>query len=1110
MRRFSPGLRISIAALTAAATLARANPYQSRLDREYKSLSNAISRAYSPPPPTPARSYSTPSYSSSSTSRSYSSSSSSRSSSGSSNWSPPTESYRQRMGRLEDERRAAESSYRATQAAAAERKREAQAAAAAKAAERRRREAAEREERERERRRPTHSPQGWASLREKTQGKAPLTAPPWSALESRRSEFEYFSAIARQRGAQAPWENLRAGQLCLLFQGNGAEPSRAFEFFARSDVRWPEVQLGLGLCYLRGYGVVADPAKAREQLEKAATYVRPAGLVVYTPSGEVMPDSAWQASRELAVAYDLGQGLPADAALAAQWYGRARQRPLLPRDHEELVALQRDFWKRHADRARDLMERELSAAKESGHVVHPDVVFRGLVDAGHAQALYDIGELIDLNDARGQTLTNTRRGMSFFLAAAKLGHDAAARAYFSPARNGYFQVVHDDLVSWAGHDHFIHDQWPVWEKKWLAAAAAGDAAANIPLALYYAGGRAYTSDAERAKRHAAAMPAGMPAAQRKAIEIACTLGDAREKETWAATVFARFGATSKTIDVRRLAGPADPARGAALREEGIVRAQTQPQQARDFWRDAAALGDLPAQVQLYLYAKRHQVYLGDFDKSLRGRLEAAADGDRGATASLAVLMDGSVNNELRFSTATYEIGQTWRTRVLALAPEQERFQQIARNPALTDERCAEVAAAARQESEAWRAVARTWGLEGFTMIGEVTLSAEEIRAVEAMRAQYVALAASARQLTAQLALWEKTVEATEFDPEADARFLQGYEAWQGYDQSERDLARAVDYFAQSTGLGHPMAPLVLAYFFGSGHGGFPQDAELSRRYRALSDARLTALAEDDNGWAQTMLGSLLIDERADRQDTAASPGAYEWLPLDKARGFRWLQAAATNGATLPPNFGDSRGQTVAWYLSQRYYDEKDQPACAKWKVIDEVWREQLGAAGVNDAAWNGALAVVQKILAESPAAEKARVEIDEAVDSAENDLQQSVARGRRALALEALGLRPLAVREALQATRLAIQSPAPWKILAPLQEAAGQRAEAELSFSMVQALENGAGGLKRFEAALPKVDADWQENIQALLGFALEEQPQSAVLKNLKASADRIVKPRKE
>jgi hypothetical protein len=101
-------------ALAGMAPLVCANPYQSRLDREYKSLAQSTARAYSPPPPRPSYTPPTRSYSSSSSSSSFSSPSrSSNSSSSSTSWTPRTESHGQTISRLAGEKRQLETKFAA-------------------------------------------------------------------------------------------------------------------------------------------------------------------------------------------------------------------------------------------------------------------------------------------------------------------------------------------------------------------------------------------------------------------------------------------------------------------------------------------------------------------------------------------------------------------------------------------------------------------------------------------------------------------------------------------------------------------------------------------------------------------------------------------------------------------------------------------------------------------------------------------------------------------------------------------------------------------------------------------------------------------------------------
>ncbi|WP_414664501.1 tetratricopeptide repeat protein [Horticoccus sp. 23ND18S-11] len=1085
------------------------DPYQSRLDREYKSYSNALSRAYSPPPPRPSptpsyssRSYSSPSYSSSSTSRNYSAPSSSRSTSSyTSRSTPPSNvnSYRETQRNLSTAKKTYESRFVSPSPA-----RPVQTAAN-RAAETAARAASEKAAREAFLRAPSHPAAAWARILADTKGKAPLAAPPNSALESRRGEFAHYLGVVQQLGAKAPWEAMRLGQLCLLFQGQGAEPARAFEFFSQSNPAWPEVQLGLGLCHLRGYGVTPNPEKAREWLEQAASPAHATGSgTQYAGSGEALGDSGYQACRELAVAYDLGVGLPADPALASQWYSRAQFRPLHPRDYDEIHALKGEFWARHARSARKLLEQEFAAARMTAGSVPADL--QDLSAIKDAQVLYEIGEFADTRSTPGGTTGVRRSGSTYFLAAAKLDHDAAARAYFSPAKNGTYNRDLDGDAFWKEHDEYVKAQWPKWEQAWLAAAKGGDAAANIPLAFYYSGARGNPPKTDLAQRHAAQMPATMPEAQRNAVQMSISLADARQNQEWVRTVWLKFGATPPALDLARLGVPADAARGAALRDEGNALAGSDLKQARDRWRDAAALGDLPAQVLLFIYAKQHNAYLADpYEKSLQARLEAsAAQGDLGAIATLAALLDGSYHNRLHLGTATSQLGGRWLGEATKRAPHRSQFLQIGRDPSLTDAHCARVRAAALQESDAWQAVARTWGLTGTHVMAQLTLTPAEIRGVDGKRTQYLALAAAARRLEAQLAVWEKAIARDEFDPEADVRYVQAYEAWLGRDETERDVARAVDYFAQSVGLGQPVAPLALAYFFGSGYGGFPQDAAISRRFRALADARLTALAEDDNHWAQTILGDLLVTDGATREDRLENPGAFEWLPPDKPRGLKWLAAAAIEGATLPRNFGDSQGQMVAYYLSQRYYDEKDGTSYCRWKLIDEAYRDIRDDEPGAEAQWTKARAFATSILGESEEATKARLALETVLNETEDETKRAALLVQRALGRKAEHLDRLASQDAELAVSADCLNVAAWKLLARLQREVGETAEADVSVHVTRILENDASAASELEAALRRLTPDRQEVLRFRFAVTLEGNPTSAPLKLLTAIATKV------
>ncbi|MBL9203348.1 MAG: SEL1-like repeat protein [Opitutaceae bacterium] len=1093
-------------ALAAFAPLVCANPYQTRLDRQYQSLSRSIERAYSPPPPRPTYTPPTRSYSSSppSSSSSYSSRSSGSSSSSTSSWSTRSDS----VNRFAEDKRQLEAKFaaqakarklspaEAKRAADAKKAADAKQAAAAKAAAERRAEI----ERALQRHQPSRTPAEWAAFRTETHGKAPLAAPPRSALESRRAEFAHYAAIARARGAAAPWENLRVGQLSLLFQGDGAEPAKALAFFQHADPAWPETQLGLGLCYLRGFGTAPDPEKARAHLERAASTVAPAHAAKgYRATGELFPSPVFHAAHQLGVAYDLGQGLPADPLLALRWYQHAEALPLTPGERENVQALLREYWKKHAGRAREVVQRDLAAGGPgaTGRRVASEAVLAHLVAAKDAAALFELGDAVDTKDANGAETTDRRNGAPYFLAAAQLGHEPAARAWFSPAKNGvYFSDLGGDW-SRAESAQFAQEQWPAWEKKFLAAAAAGDATAHIPLAFHYSGARGNPGNSERFKHHIALLPAAMPAAQRRAILNGPETAAWHDLVAWIdKTVLPALGGTALTVDLRKLKLPADSARGAALREEGIALAATDPKAARDRIRDAAALGDLPAQVQLWRYADSSRHHLGsNYSVSLRARLEeAAAAGDRGAMAALGVWLAS-------FWTGSTDEASAWRAKVRTLAPHKAAFARIVAEPSLTDEQADALRAAALAETAQWRADARKWGLTGTDLVYDLTLTDEAVSRSDDLRRQYVGLAAAAPLAAAQLPLWEATVEAGDFNPEADARMMQGLLAWLG-DDDERDLPAAFDALTESAALGHPLAPLALGYFFGSGHGGFPKDVALAKRCRALADARLTALAEDGDGWAQAMLGGLLTEGVRAEADDPRYPSIYAWLPHDAARGRAWLRTAALAGHALPEFFGNSQGRPVAWAMIGHAENEAEE---ARWKLIDDVFTYCVAQEGPEaEADFDRAVAKAREIINESPATSLARKKLEHAVDQADTDAEQSAARAALARAMLAAGLPKIARINAGIASRTTSLDPAGWLLRAEVETACGAAQFAATCRAFAGTLTRDSGAPERFAAALAQLNEEDQGEFRLVIDGTLEEAPQSAPLKELKAILDRV------
>jgi len=287
------------------------------------------------------------------------------------------------------------------------------------------------------------------------------------------------------------------------------------------------------------------------------------------------------------------------------------------------------------------------------------------------------------------------------------------------------------------------------------------------------------------------------------------------------------------------------------------------------------------------------------------------------------------------------------------------------------------------ESAAWQTRATVRGLQGQRVVSVLTLTVDELRAFDTRRAQFLALADSARRLELQLALWEKSVDALPHDPASDARYLQGYQAWLAYEKDARDPVLALDYFSQSAGLGHPLAPLALAYFHGSGYAGFPKNPALATRFRALADLRLVAMASGGDTWAQTFLGYLLVTGDNRRDDDIERPASFEWLPQDKERGMRWLQLAALDGASLPANFGDSSGQLVAWYIVQMYYSWEIPDAKTRWELIEHVINRVFFLQDATKEEWTAVLAEARAIAAETPEMTRARTALDAALAAAE-------------------------------------------------------------------------------------------------------------------------------
>ena len=238
--------------------------------------------------------------------------------------------------------------------------------------------------------------------------------------------------------------------------------------------------------------------------------------------------------------------------------------------------------------------------------------------------------------------------------------------------------------------------------------------------------------------------------------------------------------------------------------------------------------------------------------------------------------------------------------------------------------------------------------------------------------------------------------------------------------------------------------------------------------------------------------------------------AFEWLPGDQTRGLRWLEAAAREGAALPRSFGDSSGQTVAFYLSSYYYTSGDISAWCKWGVVDRLYRVVDSTDEASDHDWKSTHANVQKLLAEKPEVWAARAALDKTINEADDDNAQATALFARAKVNKELGLVRLALFDAEQASRMNLSLASSWRAVAPYQRLAGEDAEAALSIAVADALEQKAGGLAAFESAFRQVDAERRTFLQFAFTVNAEEPNATAALKALAETATRLNPPKKD
>jgi len=163
---------------------------------------------------------------------------------------------------------------------------------------------------------------------------------------------------------------------------------------------------------------------------------------------------------------------------------------------------------------------------------------------------------------------------------------------------------------------------------------------------------------------------------------------------------------------------------------------------------------------------------------------------------------------------------------------------------------------------------------------------------------------------------------------------------------------------------------------------------------------------------------------------------------------------------------------------------------------------QEGPEAATDFAF--ALAKAREIAAESPETTRARARLDHALNQAETEAEQSAAHRARARAMLAAGLPKLARMNAGFAARFAPLDSAAWKLRAEVEAACGANVFAAACQGIAQDIAREAGAAERFAAAFAQLHADDQNDLRITIDGTLEEHPQSAPFKELKAIIDRI------
>lgn len=968
-----PVLLILAVATTAVAAHAY-DPYESPLDQSYRSLGNSIHSAYSSniPSYTGSSGYS---YGSSSGNSSYSSSSSGSS----------VPLYDAGLAKMAQDARwerakaaAAQADFYARKFAEEKRYDEAQ---------RTKRELAEWEERQQRLR------DQWNAHLAAVNYRDAKVRPP--VFTTRSSEFNYW--VSQSKGD--PFAALKAGQMLMHGIGTLPDPAASYPYFAAAPSSWPETMYGLGVCLTMGAGTPQDARAGLKILTTAAIDRKFAPAALYLGS-----------------VYEKGIGVTADMPTAFNWYRRASWNGM-EEAHYTYGEQQLDFVLRHMDHIDEFLK--LVADDELGKYHEPfgteleyhwqtyfiSSVCDRAVAAKNGDALYKLGiaeEKYGYNSRPPAARLAYRT--STFIAGAELNDSACIQALFSPnARGDFFFLGNQDALRVKKWFEAQREQW-VKEAPTKPAVALALASALATLATS-------SQELQTAETQAAQLPATMPGIQRGAVFARVAEGYLKDGSTARAAtclkqaealglqrnhdinaIYDQSNATKNlltkafniridgdvtTLDLMAPAATVTPesrAKAVQDREAGLLLLTADEAIGISYLTKAAIAGDLPSLVRLYHWGKSndHNVWCTmipgsqkAWQEALMKLLEKAAEaGDGAAATNLGEIYNahyfnsngkyfGDVDNakSVKWFTRAAELGDPAGQLAMAAAYESD-YLLLKRDPA----KAQAFRRAAHKNTDLLAKETLAWDFSAtHQWAGD---EAFELKKLDDQRDLEKRMASRHEELVRMLPELEKAPKVSVSKLESvvsEARYLQGVGYWwenTNYSGSEHDTAKAMNCFIESIEAGSTVAPLAISNFYAQGRDGFPKDPAIARRWQLIADRRLTILADSGNDWAALTLGGFLVDD-----NSYTAEDHFEWLPTDKKRGLKYIQAAALRGARLTSSYGDGEGMPAAFEMALVYREMDDKVNEDKWNKIEE-WMEAAESPAQVAAALKKARALV--------------------------------------------------------------------------------------------------------------------------------------------------------